>query len=245
MVEDFEWEPGGRIYADVDSKVDVLHPDATALNAEFQMEQLMQNMEELAGAPRQAMGIRTPGEKTAFEVQALENAAGRIFQQKIQHFEEHFIEPLLNQMLEAARRNIQGVELVKSQNEEFGLQEFLKIGPDQLNARGKLRPVGARHFSRQAQIMQNLMGLVGSGLLQDPAVSVHMSGKKIAELAEEMLGLGKYDIVQENIRIIEQMETQSAATMAQQNVAEEIQGRNQVMNQQMDEEEAAVMEGVE
>ena len=245
QVEDFELGPDERIFADVDSRVDVIRPEPTALNADFQMQQLMGNMEELAGAPKQAMGIRTPGEKTAFEVQALENAAGRIFQQKIQHFEEHFIEPLLNQMLEAARRNIQGVELVKSQNEEFGLQEFLKIGPDQLNARGKLRPVGARHFSRQAQIMQNLMGLVGSGLLQDPAVSVHMSGKKIAELAEEMLGLGKYDIVQENIRIIEQMETQSAATMAQQNVAEEIQGRNQVMNQQMDEEEAAVMEGVE
>jgi hypothetical protein len=196
--------------------VDILRPDATALNAEFQMDKLMMNMEELAGAPRQAMGIRTPGEKTAFEVQALENAAGRIFQQKIQHFEENFIEPLLNQMLEAARRNIQGVEIVKATDQDFGLTEFLKVGPDQLNAKGKLRPVGARHFSRQAQVMQNLLGLVTSGLMQDPAVSVHMSGKKIAELAEEMLGLGKYDIVQENIRIAEQMETQSAATMAQQ-----------------------------
>ena len=53
MVEDFEWEPGGRIYADVDARVDILRPDATALNAEFQMDKLMQNMEELAGAPRQ------------------------------------------------------------------------------------------------------------------------------------------------------------------------------------------------
>lgn len=238
--EDFEVGPDERIYADVDARVDVVRPDATALNADFQMQQLMGNMEELAGAPKQAMGIRTPGEKTAFEVQALENAAGRIFQQKIQHFEENFIEPLLNQMLEAARRNIQGVELVKATDQDFGLTEFLKVGPDQLNAKGKLRPVGARHFSRQAQVMQNLLGLVTSGLMQDPAVSVHMSGKKIAELAEEMLGLGKYDIVQENIRIAEQMETQSAATMAQQGVAEEIQGRAQVMGETLDAEEEAL-----
>ena len=242
QTEDFEPGPDERIYADVDSRVDVVRPDATALNADFQMQTLMQNMEELVGAPRQAMGIRTPGEKTAFEVQALENAAGRIFQQKIQHFEEQFVEPLLNQMLEAARRNVQGVEMVRAQTDDFGLTEFLKIGPDELNSRGKLRPVGARHFSRKAQIMQNLLGLITSGIMNDPGVSVHISGKKIAELAEEMLGLGKFDIVADNIRIVEQMETQSAQTMAQQQVAEEVQGRQQVVNQQLAQEEATMME---
>jgi hypothetical protein len=242
QAEDFESGPDERIYADVDADIDVIRPDTTALNADFQMDRLMQNMEDLAGAPRQAMGIRTPGEKTAFEVQSLENAAGRIFQQKIQHFEEMFVEPLLNQMLAAARKNVTAIELVKSTDDDFGVEEFLKVGPEELNKKGKLRPIGARHFSRQAQITQNLMGLANSAIYQDPAVSVHMSGKKIAELIEELLGLGKFDIVSDNVRITEQQETQSVATLAQQNVAEEVAGRQQVFNEAADQEEAALAE---
>lgn len=242
QVEDFEWGPDERIFADVDASVSVLVPDTTALNADFQMQSLMQNMEEMAGAPRQAMGIRTPGEKTAFEVQSLDNASGRLFQQKIQHFEENFVEPLLNQMLAAARKNITSIELVKTTDDDFGLAEFIKVGPEQLNKKGKLRPIGARHFSRQAQIVQNLMGLANSAIYQDQAVNVHMSGKKIAELLEEMLGLGKFDIVSDNIRLAEQQETQSAATLAQQNVAEEVAGRQQLANDSADAEEAALAE---
>jgi hypothetical protein len=197
-------------------------------------------MEEMAGAPRQAMGIRTPGEKTAFEVQSLDNASGRLFQQKIQHFEENFVEPLLNQMMESARRNVTTIELVKTTDDSFGLDEFLSISPEQLNKKGKLRPVGARHFARQAQITQNLMGLVNSGAYQDPAVSAHISGKRIAELFEETLGLGRWNLVSENIRISEQQETQSLATQAQQNVAEEVAGRQQIANDGFAEEEAAL-----
>ena len=225
MVEDWEWGPGERIFADQDARVDVVRPDATALNAEFQMDQLMQNMEELAGAPKQAMGIRTPGEKTAFEVQALENAAGRIFQQKIQKFEEEFIEPLLNQMLEVARRNIGPAETVKVFNDDFAIQEFLRITPETLNQRGKLYPVGARHFSQRAQVVQNLLGFVNSAAYQDPAVQAHISGKKIAALMEEHLGLDKFELVQDNIRIAEGQESQSMQMQAQENVAGEVADR--------------------
>jgi hypothetical protein len=94
LVEDWEWGPGERIFGDVDSHVEILRPDATALQADFQKNQLMADMEQLVGAPREAMGIRTPGEKTAFEVQELQNAAGRLFQQKITYFEEHFVESI-------------------------------------------------------------------------------------------------------------------------------------------------------
>lgn len=238
MVEDFQWGPGERIYADVDARVDILRPDATALNAEFQMDKLMMNMEELAGAPRQAMGIRTPGEKTAFEVQALENAAGRIFQQKIQKFEEEFVEPLLNQMLEVARRNISPAETVKVFNDDYAIQEFLRITPEVLNKRGKLYPVGARHFAQRAQTVQNLLGFVNSAAYQDPAVSAHISGKKIAQIMEELLGLDKFELVGDNIRIAEGRESQAMQAQAQEEVAGEIADRQQVDDAAEFEEEA-------
>ncbi|MEE9586012.1 MAG: hypothetical protein V3W09_03835 [Nitrososphaerales archaeon] len=214
LVEDWEWGPGEKIFGDVDSNVEVLSPDATALNAEFQKQQLMQDMEQLVGAPREAMGIRTPGEKTAFEVAELQNAAGRLFQQKITWFEEHFVEPLLNQMLESARRNINSLEIIKVLDEDFAVQQFLKITPEIIGSKGKLYPMGARHFAKQAQNTQNLLGLLASPAYQDPAVSAHISGFKIAELMEEQLGLQKFDLVQNNIRVTEQQRTQSLATQA-------------------------------
>jgi HAMP domain-containing protein len=224
-VEDFEWGPGERIYMDEEADVNVLRPDPMALNADFQMEQLMATMEEMAGAPKQAMGIRTPGEKTAFEVQALENAAGRIFQQKITRFEQLFLEPMLNQFLEAARRNLQAAEVVKVLDDDYGVAQFMTITAETLNQKGKLYPVGARHFAQQAQTVQNLMGLFNSGVYQDPSVNTHISGKRIAEILEEQLGLEKLDLVADNIRIVEQQQTQSMLARAQEGVAEEAMNR--------------------
>lgn len=235
LVEEFEHGPGERIFMDIDADVEPLRPDATALNADFQIDRLMRDMEELAGAPRQAMGVRTPGEKTAFEVQALENAAGRIFQQKIQKFEEQFIEPLLNQMLEAARRNMTIAEQVRTLDEDFGVARFRTITPEVLGQRGKLYPQGARHFAQQAQLIQNLNGFVQSAAYADPLVQAHISALKIAELYEENLGLSKFDLVQNNIRIAEQQQTQSLNAQAQESVAGEIAGR-----QAADEEEELV-----
>lgn len=226
-VEAYNWGPGEQIFVDVDADVTVLRPDATALNADFQMDRLKQDMEELVGAPKQAMGIRTPGEKTAFEVQALENAAGRIFQQKILAFEEQFVEPLLNQMLESARRNINAVEVVKVLDEDFAVQQFLKVTPEIINSKGKLYPIGARHFAKQAQIVQNLSTFGNSALYADPSVQTHISGLKIAKLMEENMGLDQFELVQENIRVSENMTTQSIATQAQEGVATEILDRGE------------------
>jgi hypothetical protein len=215
LVEDWEWGPGERIFGDVDSDVQVLSPDTTALSADFQKQQMMQDMEQLVGAPREAMGIRTPGEKTAFEVSELQNAAGRLFQQKITYFEETFVEPLLNQMLAAARQNVNSLEVIKVLDDDFAIQQFLKISPETLSQKGKLYPIGARHFAKQAQTVQNLIGFVNSGAYSDPAVQAHISGLKIAELFQEHLGLDDFELVQANIRVAEQQATQSAMTQAQ------------------------------
>lgn len=210
-VEDWSWGPGEKILGDEESDVRVFSPDATALNADFQIAQLEQSMEEMAGAPRQAMGIRTPGEKTAFEVQALDNAAGRVFQNKVSHFENVFIEPILNQMLEAARRNIDVTDVVRVMDDDFGVVEFLTITKEDIQASGKLVPMGARHYARQNQITSNLFNLANSALYQDPAVQVHLSGVKIAELVEELLELDRFDLSRPNIRVVENQQTQALA----------------------------------
>lgn len=215
LVEEWDYVPGEKIILDTDADIEFLRPDTTALNADIQIDELENTMEAMAGAPRQAMGIRTPGEKTAFEVQSLENAAGRIFQSKITSFEKFFLEPLINGMLELARRNLNLKEVVKVIQEDTGVEEFLKITQEDLTARGRLVAMGARHFAARAQIVQNIANLTASGIYQDPEVKIHLSGKKLAELVEENLNLSKYDVYQPNIRVAEQMEVAKLTQIAQ------------------------------
>ena len=217
-VEDFDWAPGERAYCGDEGDVEMLVPDTTALNADFQIAQLEEEMEQMAGAPKQAMGIRTPGEKTAFEVQTLENAAGRIFQNKITYFEENFIEPLLNNMLEVARRNLDGSDVVRTLDSDIGVQMFLTLTQEDLTAKGKLIPRGARHFAAQAQLIQNLTSLANTTIYQDPGVRAHLSGKQIAKLVVENLGLENYGVYEENVAITEQADTARLSNAASEDV---------------------------
>jgi hypothetical protein len=226
-VEDFTWGPGQQVNGDTESEVRMLVPDTTALNADFQIQNLMNVMEEMAGAPKQAMGIRTPGEKTAFEVQSLDNAAGRIFQAKVAWFEMELIEPLLNQMLEQARRNLDVTDVVQIIDDDFGVAEFMAITKEDLQSKGRVVPMGSRHFARQNQLAQNLLGLVNSAAYQDPMVQAHISSIGLAKALEELLDFEKFGLVIPNIRVAEQMELSQAQTSSQQIQVDELAAANQ------------------
>jgi len=217
-VEQFEYEPGAIVFCGEEGDVEFMRPDATALQADLQIEQLMARMEELAGAPKQAMGIRTPGEKTKYEVQSLDNAAGRIFQSKTQWFEKNILEPLLNGMLAEAVRNFQGVEQIRTIDPDFNTEMFIEVTKEDLIANGKLYPVGARHFAEQAKFVQELAQTVQT-VQAIPTVAAHISGKAIAKALEENLGWMRYGIVKDNVAIMEQQETQQLINQAQEDLA--------------------------
>jgi hypothetical protein len=217
-VEDFDFEPAARIYMGEEGDVGYLVPDATALNADFQIQNLENKMEMMAGAPREAMGIRSAGEKTAFEVNQLMTAAGRIFQHKTAHFERVFLEPILNAMLEAARRNMDYADTIRVLNEDTGVFFFEQITKEDIKANGKIVPMGARHFAERAQRVQSITQLYQLKLA-DPAIATHMSGKEFARiLADE---LGEPTLFSENVAVSEQMETQKMMMEAQVQFEEE------------------------
>jgi hypothetical protein len=219
MVNDWRWGPGEKIQGDENSDVRVLAPDTTALNADMQIANIMNIMEEMAGAPKQAMGIRTPGEKTAFEVQALENAAGRIFQNKITQFEKQFLEPALNAMLEMARRLMDGAEPIRVVDLDQGIIKFRDVTKDDIQAKGKLVPKGARHFAERARAVQTLQSFTASPVYQDPEVRAHISSKELARKFVETLDIDRDDkLVSDFIRIAEQAEAQQMMQAAQKQV---------------------------
>lgn len=219
-VEDFEWGPGANIFCGEDGDVEVLRPDTTALNADMQIDRLMQRMEELAGAPQQAMGVRTPGEKTKYEVQVLENGAGRIFQAKVNWFEKNVLEPLLNSMLEQAQRKLAGREKIKIKDRELGVETFVDITKEDLIGPGALYPIGSRHFAEQARFVQEL-----SQTLQTvqalPQIRPHFSGKAAARALEDGLGWRRWDMVKDNVAVAEELETQRLMQSAQESLAAE------------------------
>lgn len=207
FVQDYEYEPGARIYTGEDGDVEFMHPDTTALQADMQIKDLEQRMEEMAGAPREAMGIRSPGEKTKFEVQTLDNASSRMFQNKIRHFEVVFFEPLLNYALEIARANMSGQDTTRTLSSVVDAAVFAQVTMDDIDADGVLHPEGASHFAYRANTLQNLVTLMNSAVAQDPQVKVHLSGKKIAQVMEQFADLDKFSIYGDNVRVFEQQET--------------------------------------
>jgi hypothetical protein len=222
-VSDFEWGPFARIHVGDDGDVEMMAPPFQVLTANQEIMTLQSMMEEMAGSPKEAAGFRTPGEKTAYEVQRLENAASRIFQNKIAQFEEQILEPLLNAMLELARRNLSRAVTIPVFDPEFDITIFDTLSAADITGAGKIKPVAARHFAEQAELVQNLTAFYNSKLGEDPSVLVHISGFGVAKLIEENLNLKDYGLVQQNIRLAEEADSRREAQAHQEKTQMEAQ----------------------
>lgn len=216
-VEEFVYGPGEVIQIDEAGSISEVTKSLQGIIAATQDIQLIEDkMELMAGAPREAMGIRTPGEKTAFEVGQLQNASGRIFQEKITHFEIEILEPTMNDMLEVAKRNMDGNDVIRVMDDDIGVERFVTISKDDITATGKLRPVGARHFGQQAQDLQNVIGIFNSPIGQ--MIAPHTSAIALTKFVDDVTNLKGYEIFKPNIAIEEQQQTQSAANAAQEDL---------------------------
>lgn len=213
-VDDFTWGPFARIHVGDEGDVKVLAPDVNALSANLEIQQLMQQMEEMAGSPKEAMGFRTPGEKTMYEVQRLENAAARIFQTKIKQFEEQILEPMLNAMLEMARRKLDSTT-IRIFDPSVNAVIFQDITKEDLAGSGRIRPLAARNFAEKAEMVQNLNNFFASAIGADPEIKVHFSSIKLAQMFEDLLDIKSYEAVAPYVRVSEQAEAQQQMNTAQ------------------------------
>lgn len=217
-VEEFVWGPGVAI--NIDEGGSDVQELATNMNNVFaansEIQQIEDHMELYAGAPREAMGIRSPGEKTAFEVDQLSSAAGKIFQQKITHFETELLEPLLNKMLESAQRNLEVADTIRVADTDLGATLFKEVTALDIMANGKIRPVGARHFSKQSQDLRNLSDVLNTAVGQ--MVAPHMSAIELTKFIDDTLGLKGYKIFSPDAAVKEQEKTAVKQGLAEENV---------------------------
>ena len=240
-VDPFTWGPETTIHLQEDGDITMLPPNPAAFQVNNELAALMNTMEEMAGAPKEAMGIRTPGEKTAFEVQSLQNAAGRIFQNKVNQFEVEFLEPVLNMMLETAKRNLNLPELAKVYDDDFGVQDFLSVTKEDLTARGKIRPIGARHYAARAQLLQNILGVFNSPIGQ--IIAPHISPKLLATMVEEYMGFDKFGFIKDNAALFEAAEQEKLKMQIQQDLQSQQQApsmEEQMVDQQIQQAEQPI-----
>lgn len=194
--EDFEWRPGQVYYAGLEGRVEVLKPDATALAADNEIALYINIMEEMAGAPKQTAGFRTPGEKTAYEVSVLQAGANKMFLEKTSHFETSFLKRLLENFYIITISNFDEFDFMRIFNDEFDAYEIINVDRNKIIADGEFKLKGSSHYEKRMRAVQELTQ-VAQTLSQIPNTSYHIDGYRIAKLIEKELGYERYDIIKE------------------------------------------------
>ncbi len=219
FVDDYTWQPGEKIFVSDEGDVELVQPDVQVLQSNMEIGNYATTMEEMAGAPKEAMGIRSPGEKTKYEVQQLQNASSRLFQNKIFQFSE-ILDLALNAMLELSRRNMSGATTIRVFNDDQKFTTFQTLTVDDITGVGRIKAIGARHFAEQAEMVQNLTALAGSGLW--PVVQPHFSGVKLAEILETTFDLKDFKVFQPFIALAEQADGQRLIQSMQEQLHQEM-----------------------
>jgi len=198
--------------------VNNLSPDTTILTADNKIERTEQMMEEYAGVPPEAFGLKTPGEQTKFEVSERLSRGALLFMNKARQFEDLLMLPAVNDELElAAKRLDTNLNVLVSRPEG---DVFEEINADVLKRKGSLIPTGAQSSQLKARYAQDLSGFMNTMQI-DPQVALHFPAKGIAMAWNNVLTGGRRTgLFKEYGRVTEEVELQQVQQAAQEAIAE-------------------------
>lgn len=199
--------------------VQYMTPPAEVLQPDNQLFMMMSLMEDLSGAPKEAIGQRTAGEKTKFEVQLLDQGQNKIFRRKAKKFERELLTPTLQDYLEQGRRNLDASDVVRSFNNPQKATTFVEITADDLNLNGDIVARGATLFAEKANTLQNINVLLGSPL--GALLAPHMSRTNLMNAVDFLSDLTPYNIFNFGIGLQEDQKLQRLAQTATQQTDEQ------------------------
>jgi len=220
-VEEFTWEPGKIYNAGMEGRVDILRPDTSALQLDNEKAFYMAMMEEMAGAPKESAGFRTPGEKTAFEVNVLQQGANKMFLEKSKHFEQ-FLEEYLENFYTMMAMNFNASDILRIFDKDTEAIDIVRVGREDVIREGKIKLTGSKQYERRARRLQELRDALGI-MASTQQTAMHIDGYAIDKYIEKELDLEREEIVKEFKAITDNVDAQAAATMHQQR-AQEIMG---------------------
>jgi hypothetical protein len=212
--------PNAVYYCGLDEDVEILSPETAALNADNQIEVYHRKMEEFAGAPPESRGLRTPGEKTAFEVNKLDANATKMFVDKARMF-EIMLENMLQDMLHILVKNFDGEDIYKIKDSALGVETFKELSEDEISAVGNFIAVGASYWSRRNRETVEMREFQ-LGPMQDPKIRAHVSGERLASFYEARLGLQDENIIEPFAGVREDVAIQMIAKAEADRLAKEV-----------------------
>lgn len=215
------WRPGATYYVGLDEDVKVLNQDTTALQADNQIELYHRLMEQFAGAPPETAGIRTPGEKTAFEVNKLDSNATKMFVDKVRNF-ELLMEGLLQECFQLIISNFDGSDFVGLFDDLDGAEELAELTADDVVANGQFITLGSQHWSKRNRETVEMQAFQ-QGPMQDPKIRAHINGEKLATFYENRLGIQDDQIIEPFAGVKEDVAVQLVAQTEQQRLSEQLQ----------------------
>ena len=183
--------PGAEFNCPIDGDINMLVPDTNILMADTFIDRYNSLMDLMAGTPMEAIGFRTPGEKTMFEVSQLQNASSRIFTRQVRKFEEELIEPLLNCALQLYANKMKNQTIEIEDLTDEGTSETISIPAEDLVRPGALRAVGSINYADKAVMLQTLQQLGNRNIFMDEAVRANFSPSKIGYMIAYATGLDK------------------------------------------------------
>lgn len=215
--------PGDEIRMDVDCDVRYLAPDSSILSADNLIDRYEYKMEEIVGSPKEVLGLRTPGEKTMFEVDQLMTAATRIFQRQIRKFEQEIFEPLINSLLQLYLYKKEGQTIqLKSWDSENEVYKFVEVNVDAINSLGKVRVIGSTTYQDRTQIAQALQMLGQNPLFMDEVVRNNFSPTVLGQIFSFVSGLDRFpDLFKRDQRLFEITDQQKLVERLTQQVDKE------------------------
>jgi len=216
-----------KYLAPENGSVSDMSPNSAVLSFNSEIDTLTLRARSAARLPLQLAGFRTPGEKTATEVQSLNEGAFRGFINKAEQFEIDLLEPMVKDEIEVGRELIESALQVQTDDDD-GFMMFLSVTEADLNSNGLLVPYGARRFKREVQQMAMLQQLSNSNLGQ--LVGQHINSWKLAQTVSRIGGFDKFEFFEKFAVIEEQQEAQQLQT-----TAEEQQLNDLVQRQEEDE----------
>jgi hypothetical protein len=170
------------------------------------------DVEEFVFAP----GSEIPIDEGGDVVELAQNLSGIITaandSQRIMDLITELLEPLLNSMLESAKRNENFQETIEVMDTAVGAKVFRSITRDDITANGKIRPIGARHYAQKQQELVNMIQISNTRLWD--TIAPHISGKNLAEFIEMSTNTEEFDIFTPNVQVTEEAETQMLANAA-------------------------------
>lgn len=218
-----ELKPGAIIHTEGDGSVNYLSPPTIVLEADSQIDKYERKMEQYVGITQDTMGVRTPGEKTAFEYNGLVTSGVRNIEQQVRHFEKELFQPLVNLLLKVfvLHKGSEKVS-VKDFDEDAKTVIYKDIILDEMLLTGKLKAVGSLTYAEKSRIATTLADLNRGGFFQDEAIRNHFSPKQLAKTLAYSSGLETFGVYKENARIFEMVDQQRAESTSKDQIDSEL-----------------------